>query len=369
MILRPSLALAPLVALALVASATPASPCSVFVFSADETVAVGANLDLEEELEGLVIVNVRGVEKSVLPWQGRWPARFEGEETVWVSTYGSVTFTCYGRDFIEGGMNEAGLVIDQATLGAVYPPGDARPGVSCSQWMQYQLDNFATVEEVIGHLDTLRQDGEGWHYLVADAAGACAVIEYLDGAPTVYAGDRAPYCMITNAPYADVLEQLPLDVAFGGPADIGSGDDSYGRFARIAARLRDNGPTSGRTPEDFIFTILDDVSGEDTQRTVVYDAGSGRVTWTSWRSEERRWLQFSDLDMSEGSPTLVAYVHEGAAGDAAPSLVEYTLGANRASVAASMAPAFYEGSVEILAQRGFTPEAVVELIAAHPTSR
>lgn len=47
-----------------------------------------------------------------------------------------------------------------------------RPGISCTQWMQYQLDNHATVEDVIEHLDDLRPDGEGWHYLIADSTGS-----------------------------------------------------------------------------------------------------------------------------------------------------------------------------------------------------
>jgi penicillin V acylase-like amidase (Ntn superfamily) len=142
--------------------------CSIFSFSTDSGVVYGQNLDWHTPFPGQVIVNKRGIEKGLLPWKGSWPAPADSGTVTWVSRYGSVSFTCYGRDFIEGGMNEAGLMIDQASLSAVYPPDDGRPGISCPQWMQYQLDNFGTVDEVLEHLDELKPDGEGWHYLIAD---------------------------------------------------------------------------------------------------------------------------------------------------------------------------------------------------------
>lgn len=356
-------------ALLLCAAAAPVSACSVFALTAGDTVVVGANLDLEHDLEGLVFVNVRGVEKSVLPWKGHLPDDFEGGECVWVSLYGSVTFTCWGRDFIESGMNEAGLVVDQASLWAVYPPEDERPGVSCAQWMQYQLDNFATVDEVIAHLEDLRLDGEGWHFLVADATGARAIIEHTGGAPDVYTGSGAPYCAITNAPYAQVVGQLRNYAAFGGERDATAGDDSYARFARVAARLKDSEQPSGGGLVDFAFDILADVSVWDTQRSVVYDVTSGRVLWTSWRSEGLRWLDLSVLDFSEASPTLVTEVHGREAGDAARSLREYTPEANRANVAAAFLAQLDEDDRAALAARGTTPDAAAEFISVHPTSR
>ena len=110
-----------------------------------------------------------------------------------------------------------------------------RPSISCTQWMQYQLDNHATVEDVIEHLDDLRPDGEGWHYLIADSTGSCAVIEYLSGDALVYKGDAVEVCALTNTTYAQAMSHIPLDKAFGGKIDIAAGSESYGRFIRIAA--------------------------------------------------------------------------------------------------------------------------------------
>ena len=77
--------------------------CSLFALFADREAVFGQNLDWHEPIPGVVAVNKRGIEKTVLPWKGWWPAPRDGEPVSWVSRYGSVAFTCYGRDFIDGG--------------------------------------------------------------------------------------------------------------------------------------------------------------------------------------------------------------------------------------------------------------------------
>lgn len=133
--------------------------CSAFSVSTEAGVVTAKNMDRDDEFPGAVLVNPRGVEKTAVPWRGWWPVRDSRPAARWVCGYGSVTFSCWGRDFIAGGMNEAGLVVEQAGLTSEYAPDDGRPGVSCAQWMQYQLDNFATVAEFVEQLDDLRPDG------------------------------------------------------------------------------------------------------------------------------------------------------------------------------------------------------------------
>ena len=55
-----------------------------------------------------------------------------------------------GRREFPRGMNEAGLVIEQMWLQeAKYPAADDRYGMNELQWTQYQLDNPASVKDVI----------------------------------------------------------------------------------------------------------------------------------------------------------------------------------------------------------------------------
>lgn len=331
----------------------PALACSVFTLATDSTVVYGQNLDWHTPFPGNVVVNPRGITKSVLPWKGSWPEPHDGAAETWTSRYGSITFTCYGRDFIEGGMNEAGLAIDEANLWAVYPPEDERPGVSCAQWMQYQLDNFATIEEVLCHLGDLRPDGEGWHYLVADSTGAAAVIEYLDGNPTVYTGDDLEVPALTNTTYRQAFSHIEMDAAFGGDIDIAAGSDSYGRFVRMAALLRDYASDVDGTAVAYAFHILDEVSCDETLRSVVYDAGRRSVYWKTPGNPEVRRLDFASLDLSPAARAAVIDVEEGGPGDVAHLLTGYTLEGNRSIVSATKGP----GRKDAL-----------ELIAQHPTA-
>jgi len=318
--------------------ATPALACSIFSLAEGGAVVCGRNLDLDGPLPGHVIVNPRGITKAILPWKGSWPVDYEGEPETWVSGYGSITFTCYGRDFIESGMNEAGLVIMETSLWAVYPPEDDRPGVSCGQWMQYQLDNYATVEEVLLHLGDLRPDGEGWHYLVADSTGVSAVIEYTNGEPFVIAGDSLEVPALTNTMYRQAYPHIAMDSAFGGDTDIASGSDSYARFVRMAALMRDYAPRDGGPPVPYAFHILGEISCGQTLRSVVFDATGKSVFWKTSSNQEIRWLEMVSLDLSAGAGVLTIDVNEGAPGDASKSLTSYSVEANRAVVIRTKGP-------------------------------
>jgi choloylglycine hydrolase len=342
--------------------------CSVFSFSTDSGAVYGQNLDWHSPFPGQVIANKRGVRKRLLPWKGSWPAQADSGIVTWVSRYGSVTFTCYGRDFIEGGMNEAGLMIDETNLSAVYPPDDGRPGISCPQWMQFQLDNFATVDEVFEHLDDLRPDGEGWHYLVTDRTGTCAVIEYLNGQATVHSGNAIEICALTNTTYGQALTHIPLDAAFGGEIDIGAGSDSYGRFVRITELLRDYDPDRDGGACDYAFRILDEVSCDETLRSVVYDSGRTRVIWKTRNNARIRWLDLRELDLSGDTPTQILDVEAGV-GDVSPLLTDYSVARNRDLVVAVLGTAAEDSStIEELRRRGIAFDQALRMIAENPTA-
>lgn len=341
--------------------------CSIFALRTDKGAVYGQNLDWYEYFPGVVLVNVRGEEKTILPWKGRWPAPSDYPEVSWVSRYGSATFTCYGRDFIDGGMNEAGLVVDEASLISTYSPDDGRPGVSCAQWMQYQLDNYATVAEVIEHLGDLRPDGEGWHYLIADATGDCAAIEYLDGTPTVIWGDKLEWPALTNTTYAQALTHIPMDAAFGGDIDIAAGTDSYARFVRLAALMRDHDPENDKDLVGRAFLMLSEVSVDETLRSVVYDARTRRVHWKTRANTTERWLDLAALDLSNDMGTRFVDVEIAATGDASGALARFTLMHNRELVnTVRDSGKRSAGTIQKLKVRGLTYDEALELIAHHP---
>ena len=80
--------------------------CTTFTFKTpDGQIIYGRNFDFPSGL-GHVHLNYRGVEKFsfVAPPE---------KSTSWISKYGSVTFNQNGRELPYGGMNEAGLIIEQ----------------------------------------------------------------------------------------------------------------------------------------------------------------------------------------------------------------------------------------------------------------
>ena len=96
----------------------------------------------------------------------------------WISRYGSISFNQNGREFPYGGMNQAGLVIEQMmheNEDAKYPALDDRFGLAELQWIQYQLDVSASVADVIASDRTVRISFTSvapLHFLAADAGGA-----------------------------------------------------------------------------------------------------------------------------------------------------------------------------------------------------
>ncbi len=332
--------------------------CTVFAVPGPQGLVVGRTLDWDHDLPGLVVVNPRGIGKTVLPWHGSAPdpAAEWAPVLSWTSRFGSLSFTAAGRDFIEGGMNEAGLVVAEASLDSSYPPPDGRPGVSCAQWMQYQLDRFGTVSEVADHLDELRVDGEGWHFLVADDSGACAVIEHTKDGPHIFLSSPGQPCVITNAGYSRALAQLPLDRAFGGTFSIAASDDSYGRFVRCAAMIRDAKP-HGATLETA-RAILDRVATGDTLRRALYEPAARRIHWVTRDNPTWRWLDLADIDFSRYTGCRVLPVDRGWGPVHEASFKPYSETLNR-----TIARAFLEATGS-----SANTEATARAIASHPVA-
>src|SRR3954452_5045066 len=138
--------------------------CTTFVIDKDGHIVFGRNYDWISGA-GIVHTNQRGLYKTSMKGN-------DGGTIGWVSKFGSITFNQYGKEFPTGGMNEKGLVVELMWLNeGSYLAKDKRPGLSVLQWIQYQLDNCASIEEVIAteKLERIVSTGTPQHYLVADA--------------------------------------------------------------------------------------------------------------------------------------------------------------------------------------------------------
>jgi choloylglycine hydrolase len=272
---------------------TSALGCTTFTINDGKgKIVFGRNFDFPVGM-GHIEVNKRGIYKTAF-------VRPPEEPLSWVSIYGSITFNQIGREFPYGGMNEAGLVIEQMWLQeASYPLADHRFGLTELQWIQYQLDNAATVQEVLDSDSLVRisyTSTAPLHFLVSDATGDVASIEYIGGKILVHRDKNLPYQVLANCSYEHSL-------AYKSSIDAGK-DTTYnewtvnssGRFTK-AANMIEN--MQGQDPVEYAFVILDSVAQENnTQWSIVYDISNLVIRYKSALNNNVQDIQLADFDFS-----------------------------------------------------------------------
>jgi choloylglycine hydrolase len=203
-------------------------------------------------------------------------------------------------------MNEAGLVVEIMWLDETrYPAAEGQPGLGSLEWVQYQLDNFATVDEVVRHASGLRIASDAkLHYLICERSGRCASIEFLGGRLVAHTGDRLPVAALANSPYDESLRFLEK----GGTGNGIGGSGSNARFARAAKRIREY--RSG-DPVEHAFQTLGSVGQSHTQWSIVYDMGARRVYWQTAANPKRRWADLGTFDLSCSSPVVTLDIDQG----------------------------------------------------------
>lgn len=171
--------------------------CTSFCLDNGNRSLFGTNQDNQIDA-GLLFVNKRNVLKT------GWDPSTSGDCARWVSKYGSVIFVHAGYQLAWAGMNEAGLMISTMELGQTENPRpDERPPLASAYWVQYQLDNCGSVEEVLASDSQVRIADTVDHYLVCDWSGNCAVIEFLEGKMVYHSGESLPVKALTNNGYQD----------------------------------------------------------------------------------------------------------------------------------------------------------------------
>jgi penicillin V acylase-like amidase (Ntn superfamily) len=262
---------------------TPMYPCTTFVLKTKNGLFFGRNLDWVSDL-GLVIVNQRGVSKESLVFPPEKPIS-------WTSTYGSITFNQFGKEFPFGGINEKGLVIEIMVSAAEYADPDERPIVNELQWIQYQLDNCATVQDVINTDAVLRigQTHEILHYLICDAEGNTAVIELKGGKMVVYRGDDLPVPVLENDDYQTSLEHLS--------------NEKNCRFTKAADYIKKYKGSGGQSAIDYSFKILEEVA-LSAEWSVVYDITNKEIHFSTSTNRDLRKIKMNEFDFTCNNQSL-----------------------------------------------------------------
>jgi len=303
--------------------------CSTFQLQHGKQLVVGKNFDFHTDI-GMVIINKRNVAKTALLSSPEKPAR-------WVSKYGSITFNQVGREFPFSGINEAGLVVEIMWLEeSKYPDPDERPAIGELQWIQYQLDNSSSVDEVIKSDAVIRiSQSSPVHFFVGDSRGKAAAIEFIDGKLVFHTADNLPVKVLTNHTYQKSLQYLKTHKGFAGQEKLSFTRSSLDRFATAAKKIKDY--RSQRQPStpivEYAFDILSAVSqGKVTVWSIVYDVTHSRIYFKTVRENEIKIIRLQDVDFTCGPPVKVLDMNTDLKGNVTKQFVDYTTEMNRKMV-------------------------------------
>ncbi len=222
--------------LAVALAATPlADACTRILYeSGSQDYIVGRSMDWFEDTKSDLWAFPQGMRRDGGVGDG---------SILWVSRYGSVVTSMYGVATVDG-INEAGLVgnmlyLAEADYGTKAMAGKA--SLSIGAWLQYVLDNYATVDDAVSGLraEPFRivapnlPDGKpaSAHLAISDAKGDSAIFEYVKGKLTIHHGPQ--FTVMTNSPIYD--KQLAINTYWdevGGNAMLPGTYRAADRFVR-----------------------------------------------------------------------------------------------------------------------------------------
>ena len=289
----------------------PAAACTgIRLRPADGSVIYGRTLEFGTDLCSNVIVVPRGKSYVGTTRDNRPGLR-------WTSRYGAAGANAFGMPVLIDGVNERGLVV-----GLFYFPGYAKyqnvtdddVGRSLAPWElgTFLLGTCADVKEALAAAENVRvgevvQADFGFvppcHYVIHDASGECAVLEYVDRELRTYDN---PLGVFTNSPTFDwhitnLRNYVNLSVTNVPPVDMvgmtlngfGQGNGLLGlpgdftppsRFVRAVAFSQSAVPV--KTARDGVLEAFHILNQFDIPKGAVRGTEQGRQTdectlWTS----------------------------------------------------------------------------------------
>ena len=196
------------------------------------------------------------------------------------------------------GINEKGLCTSIMALPKQASQQDTeKHDVGTTIIMRLWLDRCATVSDALALLQTVdvRHDakvGSGYHYMVADASGDCAVVEFdkEDGWKTMIVGKAAGenYMLVTNHLLSEKYYTSVPDPAVGNPHS-----KSWWRYETAAEYLSGhNGTLTLKQAQECLADVhwkdlvWDNGTVEDTQYSNVYDQTNIKLYLRNWNDYE-----------------------------------------------------------------------------------
>ena len=326
--------------------------CSAFTLEMGRNILAAKSYDWHVGL-GIILSNPRGERLSI-------PTGIDSPIS-WDARFGSLTFNQYGQYLPNGGINEAGLVIEVLWLEETYYPVDARKiPINELQWVQYHLDVSSSVEEVISSSKNfiISPMFGKLHYFVADKSGNTAIIEFINGETVIHTGEGLVCRAITNDTYANSIGYLNKNEVHGG------NNASLNRFKRLAENIEKTEQSSTRSPRrddiaDKAFELLKNVWIEGwTKWNIVYDLNRGQIHYFTDVSMSTKKIDIRQFDFSPNAVPLFVDMNNFFRGEINDQFVPFATDNN----AELMLNSIQQTGVPLSADE-------IELISAYPKNR
>lgn len=287
-------------------------------------IIVGRTMDWPESTEPVLTVFPRGIARDGGVVEGHRVV--EGDSVTWTSVYGSLVTTIYGIGTADG-VNERGLAahllfFKPSEFGARDP---SVPGLSAALWVQYVLDNAASVVEALGLLEQVqlvllaaRGVETTVHLAIEDASGDSAVIEFVQGRRTVYHGRE--HRVMTNDPAYDEHLRIVAEFDFSNPSSemaLPGNVNPRDRFARASyyCQLLPE-PRTLREAVAGVLAIARNASVPfgapyrdfgiyNTEYRTVVDVTNGRYFFELTSAPNVIWADLARFDLGPGAATHV----------------------------------------------------------------
>jgi penicillin V acylase-like amidase (Ntn superfamily) len=303
--------------------------CTTFFINSNGQLVFGRNYDWVSDA-GIVCTNLKGLSKTSLKMQ-------DGNTTSWVSKYGSITFNQFGKELPTGGMNEKGLVVELMWEdGTKYPVPDDRPAFHVLQWIQYQLDNNATVEGVIATDKKIRiaPNNPPLHYLIADASGNAATIEFYANKMIVHTGKELPFPVLTNSSYDESLKKTAEAKISAGNTNFSFQDNSLERFAKACSMMQQYEQNKINKPVIvYALDMLDNVSQPGfTKWSIVYDIRSKKIYFKTDNYQDIKSLGFDAFNFECTSAAMAINMNQPMQGNINDQFTKFTDELNRSII-------------------------------------
>lgn len=263
--------------------------CSAFMCKAENGVYLAKNFDWQHS-HGYLVKNNKGVLKHAYNFK-------DVEGVSWVSKYGSITFNQIGKEFPFGGMNQEGLVVEQLwnTDHCEYEVFKNTPFISELEWIQYQLDNYKTVDEVVKYVNQLSIAPvmATIHYFVADQTGHSVIIEFIDGETRVIENTTKQQ-WITNSSYENSEDYRKLN-QFKVDKRSGTSLDRYCHLTKSVSKLN----LEQSITLDTVFNTLLSTKTTATQWMIAYNLTDKEITFLSRDFPNRKTIRLETFNFKD----------------------------------------------------------------------